>query len=237
MKPLVAALALALAAAAAGPATPRDAAPVERYALGLIWKGPSWAPGGSAHGDSVQAAHLANNRRMFATGRLCAAGPCSGDPSLRGLWVWRVDSLAEIPPLLALDPAIQEGRLRVEPVRWRADAGIGDTYRAAYERDPGAPDSMVTFAIALLRRGPAGGPGAAKTMAAHERHLAKLREQGALVLGGPIEGPGEARGLYVFATDSTRAARLVAADPAVRSGRFVPQIWRWWTARGVVPGH
>ena len=26
-------------------------------------------------------------------------------------------------------------------------------------------------------------------------------------------------------------------DPAVKSGRFVPFIWQWWTALGNVPGH
>lgn len=232
-------LSLLVASTAAVPASrqERPKRAVERYALGLIWKGPNAVPGRSAHGDSVQAAHLANNLRMFEAGRLCAAGPCAGDPSLRGLWIWRVDTLAEIPALLAGDPAIQEGRLRVETVRWTADAGIGDTYRAAHQRDPAARDSMGTFAIALLRRGPAGAADDPASARAHEGHLERLRRQGVLVLGGPIEGAGEARGLYVFATDSSRAAQLVAADPAVKAGRFVPQVWSWWTAHGIVPGH
>lgn len=239
--------ALALAAVLLAPAVPGAASatdpspPPERYALGLIWKGPAWTPGRTAHGDSVQAAHLRNNQRMFEAGRLLAAGPCGGNPELRGIWVWRVDSLAEIPELLAGDPAIQERRLRVDVHRWYADPGIGDDYRAAKARDAGARDSMVSFSLVLLRRGPAytsnWTPKVKKVLESHGRNAARLRREGALVLAGSIEGLGDERGVLVFAADSARTAKLLAADPAVKAGRFVPEIWRWWTARGVVPGH
>lgn len=243
MKPVALALALSLLA----PAVSRAAAPAgtspppERYALGLIWKGPAWTPGRTAHGDSVQAEHLRNNQRMYEAGRLVAAGPCGGNPSLRGIWVWRVDSLEEIPELLAGDPAIQERRLRVETHRWYADPGIGDDYRAARVRNPATRDSMVSFSFVLLRRGPSYTsnvpPKVKKVLEAHGRHAAKLRREGALVLGGSVEGLGDTRGVLVFAADSARTARLLAADPAIKSGRFVPEIWRWWTAHGIVPGH
>lgn len=242
MKPVAFALAALMLVPAASRAAEPPATPApERYALGLIWKGPAWSPERTAHSDSVQAAHLANNRRMFEAGRLVAAGPCAGNPALRGIWVWRVDSLAEIPALLAGDPAIQERRLRVDVHRWIADAGIGDGYRAAHEEDPDLRDSMVTFSLALLRRGPGYAsnltPKVRKVLAAHAKYAAKLRREGALLLAGSIEGLGEARGVLVFATDSTATSRLLAADPAVKAGRFVPEIWKWWAARGIVPGH
>ena len=241
LKPITFVLAASLLApSVSGAATDTGPAP-ERYALGLIWKGPAWAPGRTAHGDSVQAEHLRNNQRMFETGRLLAAGPCGGNPELRGIWVWRVDSLAEISELLAGDPAIQERRLRCEVHRWYADPGIGDDYRAALARNPAVGDSMVKFSLVLLRRGPAYTsnvpPKVKKVLAAHGRHMAKLRREGALVLGGSIEGLGDTRGLLVFAADSARTAQLLAADPAIRAGRFVPEIWKWWTAHGIVPGH
>jgi len=243
MKPHALALAATLLALvpAGSAAAAGEGPPTERYALGLIWKGPSWTPGRTAHGDSVQAEHLRNNQRMYEAGRLLAAGPCGGNPDLRGIWVWRVDSLAEVPDLLAGDPAIQERRLRCETHFWHADPGIGADYRAARERDPATRDSMVTFSLVLLRRGPSYTsnvpPPVKKVLAAHARHAAKLRREGTLVLGGSIEGLGDARGLLVFKADSARTAKLLAADPAIRAGRFVPEIWRWWTAHGVVPGH
>lgn len=243
MKPI----AFLVAAALVAPAAVRAAGPAptppatERYALGLIWRGPTWTPGRTAHSDSVQAAHLRNNQRMFEAGKLVAAGPCGGNPLLRGIWVWRVDSLAEIPELLAGDPAIQERRLRVDVHPFHADAGIGDDYRALRAKDPAGRDSMVSFSLVLLRRGPGYTsnvtPKTKKLLAGHARHTAKLRAAGSLVLAGSIEGLGDTRGLLVFDADSAGTSRLLAADPAVKGGRFVPEIWSWWTARGVVPGH
>jgi hypothetical protein len=64
-----------------------------------------------------------------------------------------------------------------------------------------------------------------------------MRREGLLVLGGSTEGLADVRGMLVFAADTAYARRLVEADPAVKSGRFVPQIWKWWTGHGTVPGH
>jgi uncharacterized protein YciI len=242
------AIALALALLATAPAALRaavlsaPAAPAtERYALGLLYQGPAWSAERTAASDSIQAGHMANIRAMADSGRLVAAGPCAGDPSLRGIFVWRVDSLAALPGLLADDPAIRSGRLRAEVYRWHAEPGIGEDYRAAHAREPGAPDSMVSFSLVLLRRGPSytsnWTPAVKRVLSAHAKRAGKLRHDGLLVLGGSIEGLGDARGLLVFAADTARARRLVAADPAVKSHRFVAQVWQWWTARGTVPGH
>ena len=210
------------------------------YALGLLFRGSAWTPARTPATDSIQAGHMANIGVMWEAKRLVAAGPCSGDPSLRGIFVWRVDSLAEIPAMLAGDPAIASGRLRADLHRWHAEPGIGDEYRAAHERGV-ARDSMVSFSLVLLRRGPAysskGTPEAKRVLSEHAKHTAKLRAEGLLVLGGETEGTSDVDGLLVFNADTAQARRLVDADPAVKSGRLVAQVWKWWTALGTVPGH
>jgi uncharacterized protein len=237
-------LALALALLAAAAAMPRAATPppaTERYALGLLYRGPAWTAERTPATDSIQAGHMANINAMWEAGPLVGAGPCAGDPSLRGIFVWRVDSLAEVPALLAGDPAIRSGRLRAEVHSWHAEPGIGDDYRAAHARDPGAPDSMVSFSLVLLRRGPSytsnWTPKVKRVLADHAKYADKMRREGLLVLGGSTEGLADVRGMLVFAADTAYARRLVEADPAVKSGRFVPQIWKWWTGHGTVPGH
>ncbi len=233
---------LALPAAAAPPAAAGDPDPAtERYALGLLWRGPAWTPERTPRTDSLQAGHMANIRAMWEAGRLVAAGPCGGDPVLRGIFVWRVDSLADVPALLEGDPAVRAGRLRCETRRWIADAGIGDDYRARKAADPQGRDSMVTFSLVLLQRGPAytsnWNAKVKRVLEGHVKHTGKLRREGRLVLGGSIEGLGETRGLLVFAADTAATRKLLADDPAVKSGRFVPRVWQWWTAYGSVPGH
>lgn len=233
------ALTLALVASVAGAHAAPAPTPAAPYALGLLFRGPEWTPARTPATDSIQAGHMANIGVMWAARRLVAAGPCSGDPSLRGIFVWRVDSLAEIPALLAGDPAIRSGRLRADVHRWNAEPGIGDEYRAAHEH--GARDSMVSFSLVLLRRGPAytsnGTPEEKRALSDHEKHAAKLRSDGLLVLGGTTEGAGDVAGVLVFAADTAQARRLVDADPAVKGGRYVAQVWKWWTALGTVPGH
>lgn len=237
MKAVALTIALLASAGLAHAATPPSQ--TGPYALGLLFRGPAWTPERTPATDSIQAGHMANIGAMWEAKRLVAAGPCSGDPSLRGIFVWRVDSLAELPALLAGDPAIASGRLRADVHRWHAEPGIGVEYRAAHER--GARDSMVSFSLVLLRRGPAYSSKGTKeekhVLSEHSKHAAKLRADGLLVLGGETEGTGDLDGLLVFNADTAQARRLVDADPAVKSGRLVAQVWRWWTALGTVPGH
>lgn len=235
------ALALAASCLAPSPAAAAGAPPAtERYALGLLWRGPAWTPERTPRTDSLQAGHMANIRAMWQAGRLVAAGPCGGDPVLRGIFVWRVDSLADVPPMLEGDPAVRAGRLRCETHRWIADAGVGDDYKARKSANPQGRDSMVTFSLVLLQRGPAytsnWNAKVKRVLAGHVKHTDRLRREGRLVLGGAVEGIGETRGLLVFAADTAATRKLLAADPAVKSGRFVPRIWQWWTAYGNVPG-
>jgi uncharacterized protein YciI len=233
---LIASVALAHAA---GPVPGTPPTVTERYALGLLFRGPAWTPTRTPATDSIQAGHMANIGVMWEARRLVAAGPCSGDPSLRGIFVWQVDSLAEIPAMLAGDPAIASGRLRADVHRWHAEPGIGVEYRAKHER--GERDSMVSFSLVLLRRGPSytsnGTPEEKRLVSEHAKHAAKLRADGLLVLGGTTAGTSDLDGMLVFNADTAQARRLVDADPAVKSGRFTAQVWKWWCALGTVPGH
>lgn len=243
MKTVALALALLLLLPVASRAgrKPAPAPATERYALGLLYRGATWTPERTPRTDSIQAGHMANIRAMWESGRLLAAGPCSGDPSLRGIFVWQVDTLADVPEMLKGDPAITSGRLRADVRTWYADSGVGAGYRARKQADPAGGDSMVTFSLVLLQRGPAytsnWTPKVQRVLRDHAKNAEKLRADGLLVLGGSIEGLGDPRGLLVFAADTARTRALLAADPAVKSGRFVPQIWQWWTALGNVPGH
>lgn len=238
--PLVLAL-LAITALAGAKPAPAPPPATERYALALLWRGPQWTPERTPRTDSIQAGHMANIRAMWNEGSLVAAGPCGGDPALRGIFVWKVDSLADLGPMLANDPAVASGRLRPEVRRWFADPGVGADYRARIEANPAARDSMVSFTMVLLERGPAytsnWTPRVKKVLEGHAKHVAKLRRDGALVLAGSFEGLGDPRGLLFFAGDSARTAAWLADDPAIRAGRFTTRSWRWWTAYGNVPGH
>jgi uncharacterized protein len=103
-------------------------------------------------------------------------------------------------------------------------------------RDPNVPDAFDVYTLVLLRR-----PSDAPTMTEAEldalqaRHLAYragLRQQGKLVVNGPLAEQSDVtlRGLSIFACGLDEAARLSDADPSVQAGRLAYDLMEWWVA-------
>jgi uncharacterized protein YciI len=231
-------IAIVLAAPRAAAADTSAPPATVRYQLGLLTRGPAWTPEKNAHTDSIQAGHMANILRMAQAGALVAAGPFENGGDLRGVFVWTPEATA-LDSMLAGDPAIVSGRLECRLSIWVAPPGIGDDYRRRAAQ--GLRDSMVTFGWVMLRRGPKYDsrptPAVEQLIRKHFEYTEKLRASGQLVYAGAIEGTGELRGVLLMQGDSTATARAMKDDPAVKAGRFTPQVLRWWTALGNVPGY
>jgi uncharacterized protein YciI len=229
-------LAALLACAVAATPAPK-VAPLARYGLVLLRSGvrPPITP---AQAESLQAGHMANILRMYTAGALDAAGPFGDATPLRGIFVFKPESLEVLSRLLAPDPLLSAGRLVAEPYIWRAKAGLSEDYRRRSALPGGAKDSMVTFTMVLLHKGPTWAADETRGQwAERESELSRQRASGRLVFGGPIEGPADLRGVYLYDADTTATRALVARDPQVQSGRLVPEMHPWWTAFGTIPGH
>ena len=107
-------------------------------------------------------------------------------------------------------------------------------------RDPNIPDAFEVFTLVLLRR-----PDDAPDMpedeleALQSRHLAyraKLRQDGALVVNGPLgeQSDPSLRGLSIFSGDLDEARRLSDLDPSVQAGRLTYDLFEWWVAAGTL---
>jgi uncharacterized protein YciI len=72
----------------------------------------------------IQAGHMAHIERMMATGDLVVAGPFGDDTDLRGLFLFRVDSLERVQELTSNDPALVKGRLFLEIHPWYGPVGL-----------------------------------------------------------------------------------------------------------------
>jgi uncharacterized protein len=86
---------------------------MKMYALVLLKKGP--------HGDLSKdeatrafAGHMANIKRLAASGQLAFAGPFEENERYEGVFVFNVATIAEADALLATDPAVQAGALAGE---------------------------------------------------------------------------------------------------------------------------
>jgi len=94
------------------------------------------------------------------------------------------------------------------------------------------PESMTTYYMAFLRRGPDRSHDsltAAKIQEGHMAHINKLAEEKKLVLAGPFLDNGDLRGIFVFSVSSLEEAfELTLQDPAVKSGRLTMEILPWY---------
>ncbi|RJR29951.1 MAG: hypothetical protein C4574_02920 [Candidatus Latescibacterota bacterium] len=106
---------------------------METYYVGLIYRGPAWTPDETPEIAALQEAHLANIRRLADSGKLVLAGPFIDGGELRGMFVFRVETLDEAAALCDSDPAVRAGRLRVELHPWYSAKGIGIAPRAGGE--------------------------------------------------------------------------------------------------------
>lgn len=99
---------------------------LETVYLGFLKKGPNRKDGDDQVPEiqELQKAHIANIQRLARLGKLVVAGPFGDDGILRGIFVFRVGSLAEAQELCATDPMIKLDRLRVELHPWNVPEGV-----------------------------------------------------------------------------------------------------------------
>ena len=72
----------------------------------------------------LQKAHMANIYRLAETKKLVVAGPFGDNGQLRGIFVFKVATLAEARALADTDPAVQAGRLALDIHPWLVPEGV-----------------------------------------------------------------------------------------------------------------
>lgn len=97
---------------------------------------------------------------------------------------------------------------------------------------------MTTYAIGILRKGPAWtAADTAETrslQAAHIANIQKMAATGKLIVAGPMGDEGDLRGVFIFKETTPEDARvMMTADPAVKAGRFIPEVHAWFAAAGL----
>lgn len=98
------------------------------YYLFLLKKGPTWSPDSTPEIEQLQKEHLANLKRLTATGKLVINGPLldafatSGE--IRGVGVLKADSIQEAEEMISTDPMVKVGRLAFELHAWMIAKGI-----------------------------------------------------------------------------------------------------------------
>jgi len=92
--------------------------------LGFLVRGDKWTPERTPKTEEIQKAHLANINRLAEMKKLVVAGPFGDNGQLRGIFVFKVGSLAEAQALAETDPAVQARRLAIQMHTWSVPEGV-----------------------------------------------------------------------------------------------------------------
>ena len=92
--------------------------------LAFLVRGDKWTPEKTPQTEAIQKAHMDNINRLADMKKLVVAGPFGDNGTLRGIFVFRVNSLEEAKVLASTDPAVQAGRLALQIHPWVVPDGI-----------------------------------------------------------------------------------------------------------------
>ncbi|MFZ0391405.1 MAG: YciI family protein [Calditrichia bacterium] len=234
---IISAVLLNIPAAALQNLQPPDG--MEHYIVGLLFRGDTFKNDPAVDQDELLEAHVRHLNRMEEKGFLVGAGPITDDGNLRGILIFRMDSVEQARQLAAADPALQAGALKMELFPWWGPAGIGEDYFSAKTENPDNVE-METYYFGLITRGDKWRPErTAETDRIQREHLANIRrlaEAGKLTAAGPFLHDGEYRGIFIFKSANLQQAdSLSKTDPAVKAGRLKVELHPWWVAKGVLP--
>ena len=98
--------------------------PMTRYVVGLLRRSPHRVETTEAEASRLQESHLAHLRHLLEAQELITCGPLEEDTDLRGILVFRTDSVSLARELMRTDPLIASGRLILDAHTWYAPAGL-----------------------------------------------------------------------------------------------------------------
>jgi uncharacterized protein YciI len=96
---------------------------MKKYVMAFLKKGPNREID-SVKANELQMAHLKNIFKMADEGKLVLAGPFMDNDSIRGIYIFNVQTLEEARKLTETDPAIQAGSLVMELREWYGSAAL-----------------------------------------------------------------------------------------------------------------
>ncbi len=97
---------------------------------------------------------------------------------------------------------------------------------------------MKTYILVFLKSGPTRDQSeeiAAEIQKGHLEFLARLAEEGFLIMAGPLKNDQDIRGILVLNTTETDDARIrLEEDPAIKAGRLIAEYHQWYTKSGTI---
>lgn len=182
-------------------------------------------PDDKAAVTAMQRGHIANFEKLFAQGRLFAAGPLRDPGGIkRGIVVVRAASRDDLVHMFQPDEYVREGymTLNAEPA----------VVHKALHTEGIDVKKMDEVRILQISR-PSGAPDAAG-IARSRAFLHDLLAEGKVGAWYAPKGGPVADILFINSTDHAQIEQLFAAHPDIAGGASTLAIWGQWLAHGVV---
>lgn len=195
------------------------------YQLVLVKKGPQW--GKTA--DTVQQAHKDYVHGLLRAGTALIGGSFAGDSDLRGMYL--LPGAASAASVAGGDPGVKGGLYAYEVLQWMGPEGW-------FRRPSSEVTDTENIYFGFLVTGPAPAPPADEARALMQSHLAYLDSQaalGKLVMAGPLVKAQPRRGVIAYRVPTmAEAMARASADPMVKSGLMVPELYESHIPKGIL---
>lgn len=97
---------------------------MKKYVMAFLYAGDRVADYSKEERAEIQKGHMSNINKLAEMGKLILAGPFFGNESLRGIFIFDVESKEEAEALTNTDPAIRAGVLKMDLMEWYGSAAI-----------------------------------------------------------------------------------------------------------------
>lgn len=104
--------------------------PMTHYVLGVLRRPTSIPRPTAEDAGALQERHLAHLRRLRESGELITNGPVEETGELRGILIFRTDSIDRAREVMRTDPLLAGGYLVLDLYRWLSPAGLDVTDRS-----------------------------------------------------------------------------------------------------------
>jgi uncharacterized protein YciI len=97
---------------------------MKKYVMAFLYSGERVSEYSTEERAEIQKGHMANITKLAEMGKLILAGPFFGKESLRGIFIFDVETTEEAAELTNTDPAIMAGVLKMELKEWYGSAAM-----------------------------------------------------------------------------------------------------------------
>ena len=97
---------------------------MKKYVMAFLYSGDRVAEYSKEERAEIQKGHMANISKLADMGKLILAGPFFGTESMRGIFIFDVETKEEAEELTNTDPAVKAGVLKMELREWYGSAAV-----------------------------------------------------------------------------------------------------------------